>query len=146
MEKTKSPEAVNVEFKATANPAASDVLDQLMKPEVQASLNTLIEQLPKLTEMITMLTKTYDLVQTVANDRILLDDMKGGIMEVLNPVKEQVKYFASAAIEAGDRAKSDTSTVGLFDLVKMLKDPQVQKMFKFAQAFMNVLSEREQQR
>lgn len=146
MEKTKSPEAVNVEFKATANPAASDVLDQLMKPEVQASLNTLIEQLPKLTEMMTMMTKTYDLVQTVANDRILLDDMKGGIMEVLNPVKEQVKYFASAAIEAGDRAKSDTSTVGLFDLVKMLKDPQVQKMFKFAQAFMNVLSEREQQR
>ncbi len=146
MEKTKNPEAVSVEAEAAVKTSPSDVLDQLMKPEVQASLNTLIEQLPKLTEMMTMLTKTYDLVQTVANDRILLDDMKGGLMEVLNPVKEQVKYYASAAIEAGDRAKSDTSTFGLFDLVKMMKDPQVQKMLRFTQAFMNVISERDQQR
>ena len=29
-----------------------DVLDQLLKPEVQESLTTLVEQLPKLTECI----------------------------------------------------------------------------------------------
>ncbi|MER1998874.1 MAG: DUF1641 domain-containing protein, partial [Lysinibacillus sp.] len=34
-----------------------DVLDQLLKPEVQESLNSLVEQLPKLTEMVNLLTK-----------------------------------------------------------------------------------------
>ncbi|MDA2242358.1 hypothetical protein PDN14_28830, partial [Bacillus cereus group sp. Bc222] len=29
-----------------------DVLDQLLKPEVQESLTTLVEQLPKLTELV----------------------------------------------------------------------------------------------
>ena len=37
-----------------------DVLDQLLKPEVQESLTTLVEQLPKLTEMMTLLTKSYE--------------------------------------------------------------------------------------
>lgn len=148
MENTKNPEPKNSETAAQSAGKAlqQDLLEQLMKPEVQSSLQTLVEQLPKITEMTTTLTKTYDLLQTVANDRILLDDMKGGFMQVLNPVKDKVKHYASAAIEAGDRAKSDTRTIGLFDLVKMLKDPQVQKMFRFLQAYMNVLSEREQQR
>jgi len=147
MENAKNPEATAAEVEQpAAKVAQNDVLDQLMKPEVQASLNTLIEQLPKLSEMMTMMTKTYDVVQTVANDHILIDDIKGGMMEVLNPVKDKAKYYASAAIEACDRAKTDTSTVGLFDLLRLMKDPQVQKMFRIAQAFMNVLSEREQQR
>ena len=30
-----------------------DILDHLLKPEVQNSLNALVEQLPKLTEMVT---------------------------------------------------------------------------------------------
>lgn len=146
MENSKNPEAAAEVKESAAKPLSNDVLDQLMKPEVQASLNTLIEQLPKLTEMVTTLSKTYDVVQTVVNDRVLIDDIKGGLMEVVNPVKDKAKYYASAALEACDRAKADTSTIGLFDLVKMLKDPQVQKMFRIAQAFMNVLSEREQQR
>lgn len=147
MENAKNPETqADAVENAAANSAKLDVIDQLMKPEVQASLNALIEQLPKLTEMTTMLTKTYDLVQTVANDKVLIDDFKGGMMGVLNPVKDKAKYFASAAIEASDRAKTDTTNVGLFDLLRMMKDPQVQKMFRFLQAFMNVLSEREQQR
>lgn len=147
MENAKNPEATAAEVEENAAKLTqNDVLDQLMKPEVQASLNTLIEQLPKLSEMMTMMTKTYDLVQTVKNDQVLLDDMTGGLTEMLNPVKDKVKYYTSAAIEASDRAKTDATTVGLFDLVKLLKDPQVQKMFRFAQAYMNVISEREQQR
>lgn len=132
--------------KAAGNQAQLDVIDQLMKPEVQASLNTLIEQLPKLAEMMTMITKTYDLVQTIMTDHVLIEDMKNGMKEMLNPVKDKVKYYASAAIEACDRAKTDTSSVGLFDMLRLLKDPQVQKMFRIMQAYVNVLSEREQQR
>lgn len=47
----------------------TDLLDQLLKPEVQESLTTLVEQLPKLTEGVNLLTKTYDLAQNLLKFR-----------------------------------------------------------------------------
>ena len=41
-------EAVN----APSNQEKLDILDQLLKPEVQESLTALVEQLPKLTELL----------------------------------------------------------------------------------------------
>ncbi|WP_088832172.1 DUF1641 domain-containing protein [Paenibacillus tyrfis] len=123
-----------------------DVLDQLMKPEVQESLTVLVENLPKLAEMVTILTKTYDLVQNVATDRVFIEDIKGGVEEFVKPIQDTAKGLASAAIEANDRAQDESTTIGLFGLLKMLKDPQVQKMFRFSQAFLDVLAERQQQR
>jgi uncharacterized protein YjgD (DUF1641 family) len=124
-----------------------DVLDQLMKPEVQKSLIELVEQLPKLTEMVALLTKTYDVAQAVATDRVLIDDLKNGFEEFVKPLQDKAKGIASAAIEANDRAQADTTTtIGLFGLLKMLKDPQVQHMFRFAQSYLNVMSERQNQR
>lgn len=123
-----------------------DVLDQLMKPEIQQSLNILVENLPKLAEMTTVLTKTYDLVQTVANDHVLINDLKGGMEEFVKPIQDKAKGIAQAAIEASDRSQAETlTTVGLFGLLKMLKDPQVQKALRFAQAFLEVTAERQQQ-
>ncbi|GKS11596.1 DUF1641 domain-containing protein [Paenibacillus chitinolyticus] len=123
-----------------------DVLDQLMKPEVQESLTVLVENLPKLAEMVTILTKAYDLAQSVASDQVLIDDLKGGMNEFVKPITEKAKGVAAAAIEASDRAQAEHSTIGLFGLLKMLKDPQVQKTFRFVQAFLDVQAERQQQR
>ncbi len=47
----------------TSSQEKLDVLDQLLKPEVQESLTTLVEQLPKLTELVNILTKSYDFAQ-----------------------------------------------------------------------------------
>ncbi|EGL15816.1 MULTISPECIES: DUF1641 domain-containing protein [Paenibacillus] len=123
-----------------------DVLDQLMKPEVQESLTVLVENLPKLAEMVTILTKAYDLAQSVASDQVLIDDLKGGMNEFVKPITEKAKGVAAAAIEASDRAQAEHSSIGLFGLLKMLKDPQVQKTFRFVQAFLDVQAERQQQR
>jgi uncharacterized protein YjgD (DUF1641 family) len=123
-----------------------DVLTPFLKPEVQESLKVLAEHLPKLTEMAILLTKTYDFAQSVATDRVLIEDFKGGIQEFVKPVQEKVKDIASAAIEANDRAQASNETIGLFGLLKMLKDPQIQKVFRFAQAFLDVTSERQKQR
>ncbi|MEI7026393.1 DUF1641 domain-containing protein [Paenibacillus sp. y28] len=121
-----------------------DVLDQLMQPEVQQSLTVLVENLPKLAEMVTVLTKAYDFAQSVATDHVLIDDFKHGIEEFVKPVSEKAKGIAAAAIEAGDRAQAETATVGLFGILKMLKDPQVQKTLRFAQAFLSVMAEKQQ--
>jgi len=105
-----------------------DVLDQLMKPEVQQSLTVLVDNLPKLAEMVTLMTKAYDFAQGIATDKVLIDEFAHGIGEFVKPVQEKAKGIAAAAIEAGERAQADAgNSVGLFAMIKMLKDPEVQK-------------------
>jgi uncharacterized protein YjgD (DUF1641 family) len=108
MEKSKSQE-----FKAEQ----LDVLDQLLKPEVQESLTTLVEQLPKLTELVNVLTKSYDFAQSVATDEVLKSDTIGAITEIVEPIKDTVKSVAATAIEAKDRAEESNEVIGLFGLI-----------------------------
>ena len=119
-----------------------DLLDQLLKPEVQASLTTLVEQLPKLAEVVTLLTKAYDLAQLVATDDVLKSDTVSAVKEMTEPVIGSVKNIAATAIEAKDRADDTNETVGIFGLLKLLKDPETQKVLRFANAFLTVQSER----
>ncbi|MBX9955462.1 DUF1641 domain-containing protein, partial [Peribacillus simplex] len=118
----------------SANQEQLDILDQLLKPEVQESLNTLVEQLPKLTELVNILTKSYDFAQSVATDDVLKNDTVSAISEIATPVVHSVKGLAANAIEAKDRAEANNDVIGLFGLLKMMKDPQAQKLFRFAQA------------
>ncbi|WP_028399905.1 DUF1641 domain-containing protein [Ectobacillus panaciterrae] len=140
-----SQEASIVESQAV-NSGQNDVLDQLLKPEIQESLTVLVENLPKLAEMVTFLTKSYDVAQSLLTDRVLFDDLVGGMQEFVKPVEEKVKECAAAAIEANDRAANQTTTIGLFGLLRMLKDPQVQKLFRFAQAYLDIMSAQQKQR
>jgi uncharacterized protein YjgD (DUF1641 family) len=123
-----------------------DVLDQLLKPEVQESLNTLVEQLPKLTELVNVLTKSYDFAQSVATDDVLKNDTVSAISEIATPVVHSVKGLAANAIEAKDRAEANNDVIGLFGLLRMMKDPEAQKLFRFAQAFLEVSAERKNQK
>ncbi|WNS78429.1 DUF1641 domain-containing protein [Domibacillus sp. DTU_2020_1001157_1_SI_ALB_TIR_016] len=123
-----------------------DVLDQLLKPEVQESLTVLVEHLPKLTELTTILTKTYDFAQSVATDEVLKNDTVSAVTELAEPVTHTVKNLAATAIEAKDRADESNEVIGLFGLMKMLKDPQAQKLFRFANAFLQVSNERANQK
>lgn len=123
-----------------------DLLDQLLKPEVQDSLTNLVEQLPKLTELVNVLTKSYDMAQSLATDEVLKNDTVGAITEIAEPVVATVKNVAATAIEAKDRAQESHDVIGLFGLLKMLKDPQAQKLFRFVQAYLEVSSEKDNQK
>ncbi len=114
------PEQETVQI--SASQGQLDVLDRLLKPEVQESLTTLVEQLPKLTELVNILTKSYDFAQTVATDEVLKSDTVGAITELVEPVKDTVKSMAATAIEAKDRADESNEVIGLFGLLKLLKD------------------------
>jgi uncharacterized protein YjgD (DUF1641 family) len=85
------------------------------------------------------------MVQGLVTDQVLIDDLKGGFDEFVTPIKDKAKGLAAAAIEAKDRAATDTTTVGLFGILKMLKDPQVQKTLRFTQAFLDQLAARNAQ-
>lgn len=118
-----------------------DVLDQLLKPEVQTSLNTLVEQLPKLTEMVNLLTKSYDFANSLATDPTLKNDTVAAVTEMAAPVVSGAKSVARNALEAKDRAEESNESIGVFGLMKMLKDPQVQGVLRFANAFLQVSAE-----
>jgi uncharacterized protein YjgD (DUF1641 family) len=137
-------EQTKLESSAGPNNNKLDVLEQLLKPEAQEALITLAEQLPKLAEMTTLLTKTYELASQVAADRVLIQDMAGGVLEMVKPLEEKVKGFASAMIEASERADQNQEPMGMFDLLKMLKDPELQHMLRFGQAYLDITRERKQ--
>ena len=126
---------------STSGQGQQDIIDQLLKPEVQESLTVLVENLPKLAELTTILTKSYDLAQSVITDQVLINDFKGGFQEFVKPLEEKAKEYASTAIEAKDRAETTASTIGLFGLLRMPKDPQVQKVFRFIQAYLDLSEE-----
>lgn len=141
-----SEELVNqVQVESTLSQEKQDLLDQLLKPEVQESVTYLVEQLPKLTEVVGLLTKAYDFAQLVATDDILKNDTVSAIKEMSDPVVGSVKSLAATAIEAKDRADESNESIGLFGVLKMLKDPEVQKLLRFANAFLEVSAERKNQ-
>ena len=62
---------------------------------------------------------------------------------MVEPAAQALKGVAAAAIEASDRVQANSHhTVGLFGLLKMLKDPNVQRSLSFAQSFLHVLNEK----
>lgn len=123
-----------------------DILDQLLNPEVQESLTALVEQLPKLTELVTVMTKSYDFVQALSTDEVLKSDTVGAITEIAGPVVGSLKNVAATTLEAKERAENSTESIGLFGLMKMIKDPQAQKMFRFMNAFLQVNAENNKQK
>ncbi|PZD97491.1 DUF1641 domain-containing protein [Paenibacillus sambharensis] len=124
----------------------AQILVQLSKPEVQQSLVALMDNLPRLTEAAGKLADLYTLLNTLANDPVFVNDVKGGFNEMVMPVVDGAKGIASAAIEAKDRAETETDKIGVFGLLKMMNDPQAQKMFRFLRAFLAVTNERENAR
>lgn len=128
--------------KIAVNQEQLDILDQLLKPEVQESITSLIEQLPKLIGMVTVLTQTYDLAKAITTDETLKEDTVTTVTEIAAPVVSGAKTITRNILEARDRAEESVETIGLFGLVKMLKDPQMQGLLRFANAFLQVSAEK----
>lgn len=139
---TKSSQETTI---TSSDNAQRDIVDQLLKPEVQESLTVLVQQLPKLTELVNILTKSYDFAKTVATDETLKSDTVGAISEIAGPVVGTVKNIAATVIEAKDRADASQEVIGLFGLLKMLKDPEAQKLFRFVNAYLQVAGEKSRQ-
>lgn len=139
---SKMSETNNQTEQVTVGKEQLDVLEQLLKPENQQALTALVEQLPKLAEIVTVLTQSYDVAKSLATDEVLKNDTVSAISEVAGPVVGSVKTLAAVAIEAKDRAEESHESIGLFSLLKIIKDPQVQQVFRFVNAFLQVNAER----
>lgn len=143
-----SQKASSIENQFTSSAVSEeqiDVLNQLLKPEVQESLTVLVEHLPKLAEMVPYLTKSYDVAQSIMTDRVLFNDLVGGMQDFVKPLEGKIKEYSATAIEAKDWAQANQGTpIGLFGLLRMLKHPQIQKVFRFIQAYLDLTSEKQE--
>jgi uncharacterized protein YjgD (DUF1641 family) len=130
------------ETQTSAAASQEELLTQLSKPEVQESLITLLNQLPQLTEVVTALNKSYEFAQSIATDQVLVNDFASTAKEFGEPITKTAKHIAINAMEAKDRAEQSTEVISVFGLMKMLKDPQIQKVLRFASAYLQVSNER----
>ncbi|WP_166243323.1 DUF1641 domain-containing protein [Paenibacillus turpanensis] len=146
MNATETNQSALTEVNQADKQELSHLLAELAKPEVQQSLTLLLTNLPQLTEAATKLADAYQFVNTLATDPVFVEDVKGGFNEMVMPVVEGAKGVASAAIEAKDRAETQSDTIGVFGLLKMMKDPQAQKMFRFMREFLAIQNERQSNR
>ncbi|NBD24882.1 DUF1641 domain-containing protein [Paenibacillus glycinis] len=125
-----------------ANNASADVLHHLLKPDVHEALTAVVANLPKLAEMTALLTQAYDLAKQASGDRVLMQDTLGGIKEVVKPLEEKAKHYASAAIEARHRAEQEKTSIGLIGMLRLLKHPEFQRVLRFGQAYLDILGAR----
>ena len=137
-------ESTKQQSEANSSPVASqeELLKQLSKPEVQESLITLLNQLPQLTEVVTALNKSYEFAHSIATDKVLVNDFANTAKGFGEPVVNTAKHIAVNAMEAKERAEQSTEVISIFSLMKMLKDPQIQKVLRFASAYLQVSNER----
>lgn len=131
-------------LKTAANKGEKDVLEQLLKPEVQESITALVEQLPKLSEMVTQLTALYETVHSLLSDELLKSETAQATRDILGPVVDSVKAVTRNAMEAKERAEESEEVIGVFGLLKLLKDPQTQKLLRFLNAYLEVCNEADQ--
>ncbi|GIP18554.1 hypothetical protein J40TS1_41960 [Paenibacillus montaniterrae] len=136
----------NTQTQSAVTPDQQALLEKLANPEVQASLNTLVDQLPQLTELVNTLTKSYAFTKQLATDEVFKSDIVHATTEIVGPVIEGARTIALNAVEAKDRAEKSSEVIGLFGLMKMLKDPQAQKLFRFMSAYLEVCNERSNQK
>ena len=60
-------------------------------------------------------------------------------------MSDSVKAVTRNVMEAKERAEESEEVIGLFGLLKIMKDPQAQKFFRFLNAYLEVSKENDKQ-
>ncbi|WP_067922659.1 DUF1641 domain-containing protein [Alicyclobacillus shizuokensis] len=120
-----------------------EVFDLLLKPEVQQSLATLVENLPRIAGMVAVLNKVCDLTKEVLTDAEFMGAVDEMIREKTKPIQAKLGDLPSAIREAKQRAEASNAQIGLFGILRLLKEPVVQKNLRFVAALCEVLAERD---
>ena len=110
---------------------SQDILDLVVQPEIKEFLVTTIQMIPKITNVMKITSKMYDLAGELMQN-----------VEILG--QEKIEDGISLVEVAQERAESDTSKVGVIGLYRMLKDPTVQKNLRFMKALLAAIAERQE--
>ncbi|GLG01421.1 hypothetical protein Alches_14600 [Alicyclobacillus hesperidum subsp. aegles] len=157
---------------ATQTHETVDVSDVLLDPAVQASLNTILEKLPQIAQVMTALTKdeetltslttvienlprlskivyllgrVYQAAEDVVTDGDTLEGFSNMFQNFTKPAVDVAKKGLRAYNAAKERAEHDTTVYSVFSLLKLLKDPNVQKGIRLVTAMLDELGKESHQ-
>ncbi|QQE80087.1 DUF1641 domain-containing protein [Alicyclobacillus sp. SO9] len=119
-----------------------DVTELLLQPEVQHAVTELIQQLPKLAPLISLLGTGVEVATEALSDAEMMGGLETMVREKAKPLQTTVKNASEAIREAKSRAEKDNTYIGIFGVLRLLKDPNVQYALRFVQGMSDVVSER----
>ncbi|MDQ0189227.1 DUF1641 domain-containing protein [Alicyclobacillus cycloheptanicus] len=125
---------------ATQNQSPTELDELLIRPEIQQALTTILQELPKLAAVMTLMGKAIEAGKDVLTDGDTLGALEDKVKSVAGG---RVQDLYGAFQEARKRAEADRTEIGIFGIMRMLKDPVIQKSLRFVQAFCNVIEERQ---
>lgn len=102
----------------------------------------LLDKLPKVTKYVQVMEQLFDTVEAVATDKQSLEYLVNGVREIIEPWRSRARDGVSLFQEAQQRAAHDTTFISIFSLLKLLKDPSMQKGIRLFKAFLQIVDER----
>ena len=153
------PQNLFTKEKCDVTDTQPDVLDLVVQPEIKEFLATTIPMIPKITNIMRITSKLYDLTEELLKDTEILEILEMDTIKTAEAVEtvetaktagpihhlvpEAIQDGVALVHEAQIRAESDSSKVGMIGLYRMLKDPTVQKNLRFMKAWLAIISERQ---
>lgn len=129
-----------------------DVLDQFAEPVNQLAkmalkqdtlqaISAIMDKLPRIAQSVELLDQISPFVEFISKRETLVSVAE--VLELVSdPVICRIQDGMSMVKDAQRRADQDSSTISIFGVLKLLKDPAVQDGLKFIQAFLAVWQER----
>lgn len=72
------------------------------------------------------------------SDKQSVENLAKGVESMTEPVRDKMRQGMTMLGEAKQRAKYDQEPIGIFSLLKLLKDPSVQSGLQFLKALLEV--------
>ncbi len=129
-----------------------DVMDQFTEPVNQfakialkqdnlQALGAIMEKMPRIAKTVELLDQISPFVEFISKRETLASFAE--VLELISdPVTYRIQEGMSLVKEAQHRAEQDSSTISVFGVLKLLKDPAVQNGLKFIHAFLEIWQER----
>lgn len=122
--------------------AQDDIADLLLDPAIQESLITVLKEMPKLASLLRTFGDFYDLFKSIMSDPSAIDTILVPLGNKIEPLQEKIANARELYQEAKQRSENEETRVSLFALLRLLKDPTVQKNLRLVQAMLTLISER----
>lgn len=110
--------------------------------ETLKNLIALIDKLPFLVRMANLLEQSVGFVEAVMNDKQSVNDLAEGLKDNARGITDQVQKGYSLMQEVQARAAANPQQqISIFTVLKWMKEPSVQNILRYVQAFIQVLNE-----
>lgn len=105
---------------------AKDLPEINLNRDTLQAAATLVNKLPKLAKYAESAEMLLDFGQSVISDKQSVENLAKGVESMTEPVRDKMRQGMTMLGEAKQRAKYDQEPIGIFSLLKLLKDPSVQ--------------------